>query len=128
MRTSMQLAAAIIGFSILTGSHAVNAADIESGRKSFKVCAPCHSISTATNKLGPHLKGIIGRQAAGVPEFRYSDAMRDAGRNGLVWDEAALADFLASPGEKVPGTSMRFWGFWFQSEVDNVIAYLKTAD
>lgn len=100
--------------------------DAERGRNTFRVCLPCHVPDTDTNKFGPHLKGVFGRTAGSVEGFRYSQAMRDAGSAGLVWNEENLSAFLSSPERKVPGTSMRFWGFWTQSEIDNVISYLKT--
>lgn len=102
------------------------AQDVEHGRKVYRTCLPCHVPDAYTNKLGPHLKGVFGRTAGSVSGFRYSQAMRDAGMAGLAWDEASLSEFLSSPGSKVPGTSMRFWGFWRQSDIDDVIAYLKT--
>lgn len=107
-------------------THTVFAQDAAHGRQVYRVCQPCHVPDTETNKLGPHLKGVFGRTAGSVAGFRYSQAMRDAGAAGLVWDEKALSEFLSSPKGKVPGTSMRFWGFWSQSEIDDVIAYLKT--
>jgi cytochrome c len=102
------------------------AQDAKHGRQVYRACLPCHVPDADTNPLGPHLKGVLGRTAGGVEGFRYSQAMRDAGTGGLVWDEKALSEFLSSPKRKVPGTSMRFWGFWTQSEIDDVIAYLKT--
>ena len=102
-----------------------HSADLASGQRIYKVCAPCHAIDSDINKQGPHLKGVVGRPAGSVPDFRYSSAMRQAGEAGLVWDDAALAEFLTSPKSKVPGTSMRFWGLWFQSEIDDLVAYLK---
>lgn len=101
------------------------AADAGRGQRLFKVCAPCHSIDSDTNKAGPHLKGVFARPAGSVADFRYSKAMSEAGAAGLIWDDAALAEFLSSPKTKVPNTSMRFWGMWFQSEIDDLIAYLK---
>ena len=102
------------------------AQDAEHGRQTYKVCLPCHVPDVETNKLGPHLKGVFGRAAGSVDGFRYSQAMRDAGAAGLVWDEKSLSEFLSSPKSKVPGTSMRFWGFWSQSPIDDLIAYLKS--
>lgn len=101
------------------------AADPERGQRLYKVCAPCHAIDSDTNKIGPHLKGVFGRPAGSVADFRYSRAMSEAGNAGLIWDDKALAEFLSSPKTKVPNTSMRFWGMWFQSEIDDLIAYLK---
>lgn len=82
-------------------------------------------VDNEANRFGPTLKGVVGRRAGSVPDFKYSQAMKDAGAAGLVWDDAALAAFLSSPKRKVPGTSMRFFGLWTQSEIDDVIAYLK---
>ncbi len=106
-------------------SSAAFAADSERGQRLFRVCAPCHAVDSDINKLGPHLKGVVGRSAGGLSDFRYSKAMSEAGAAGLIWDDKALAEFLSSPKTKVPNTSMRFWGMWFQSEIDDLIAYLK---
>ncbi|WP_137134770.1 cytochrome c family protein [Rhizobium sp. FKY42] len=106
-----------------TGS--ARAADVRAGERIFQKCASCHSLTSDSNGFGPSLKGVIGRPAGSLHGFRYSPAMVQAGAAGLTWDEAALSDFLRSPKDKVPGTSMRFWGFWFQSEIDDVVAYIK---
>jgi cytochrome c len=102
------------------------AADIAHGKRVFQSCSSCHAVDSDANRFGPTLKGVVGRTAGSVPTFRYSQAMKDAGANGLIWDEAALSEFLYSPKRKVPGTSMRFWGLWTQGEIDDVIAYLKS--
>ncbi|MGF9695276.1 cytochrome c family protein [Rhizobium sp. 0TCS1.26] len=102
------------------------AADPEAGRRTFQSsCASCHAVASASNGFGPHLKGVLGRPAASLPDYAYSPAMADAGEKGLVWDEPALSEFLSSPSSKVPGTKMRFFGFWTQSSIDDVIAYLR---
>ncbi len=101
------------------------AADAEAGRKSFQKCASCHVVGSEANGFGPHLKGVFGRRAASVAGYNYSAALRDAGSVGLVWDEASLSAFLSSPKAAVPGNKMSFFGFWFQSDIDDMIAYLK---
>lgn len=125
MKTGCLLIVLILaaGFAI---PQAAGAQDAEHGRQVYRVCLPCHVPDAETNKLGPHLKDVFGRAAGSVDGFHYSQAMRDAGTAGLIWDEKNLSEFLSSPGRKVPGTSMRFWGFWSQSQIDDVIAYLKT--
>ena len=112
-------------FAMLAIAGQTLAADLRRGEQIFKQCASCHTLQTNSNGFGPTLNGVIGRNAGTVPNFRYSPAMTEAGAKGLVWDEAALSEFLRSPKTKVPGTSMRFWGFWFQSEIDDVVAYIK---
>jgi cytochrome c len=115
-------AIAVAAFSLATPA---SAADAQKGRRTFQQCASCHAVESDSNGFGPHLKGVVGRRAGSVPGYTYSEAMKEAGAAGLVWDEAALSAFLASPAKKLPGTKMRFYGFWFQSQIDDVIAYLK---
>ena len=57
--------------------------------------------------------------------YNYSKALKDAGAAGLVWDETNLAEYLADPKGKVPGTKMVFPGLKDTKEVQNLIAYLK---
>lgn len=100
------------------------AQDAAVGEKVFKKCAVCHAVGAgAKNKIGPQLNGIVGRPAAQVDGFKYSDAMRVS---GLVWDEAAFAQYLRDPKGVVKGTKMIFAGLKKDDEIANVIAYLKT--
>ncbi|WP_082496631.1 cytochrome c family protein [Aminobacter sp. MSH1] len=92
----------------------------------FKKCSACHAADSTTNKVGPHLGGLLGRTAGTVEGFNYSKAMIEAGKSGLVWDETALAEYLAAPKARVPGTKMAFAGLKKPDEVANVVAYLKS--
>nr|WP_320197682.1 cytochrome c family protein [Agrobacterium sp. rho-13.3]MDX8306518.1 cytochrome c family protein [Agrobacterium sp. rho-13.3]MDX8307151.1 cytochrome c family protein [Agrobacterium sp. rho-13.3] len=100
--------------------------DAVQGEQSFSKCSACHNIESPRTRLGPHLMGVVGRHAGSVPDYKYSQAMTDAGASGLIWDEDKLRAFLSSPKKVVPGTSMRFFGLWSETEIDNLIAYLKT--
>lgn len=100
--------------------------DAERGERAFSKCSACHSIDHPRTRLGPHLMGVVGRPAGAVADYKYSPAMTEAGGNGLVWTEEKLHAFLYSPKKTVPGTSMRFFGLWSDSEIDDLIAYLKT--
>jgi cytochrome c len=122
-RTLARQALLVVVLAFITAP--AGAADAQKGRRTFQQCASCHVVDSDSNGFGPHLKGVVGRKAGSVPGYAYSQAMQEAGAAGLVWDEAALSDFLASPSRKMPGTKMRFYGFWFQSQIDDVIAYLK---
>jgi len=51
--------------------------------------------------------------------------MIDAGKGGLVWDEAHLRDYLHNPRTKVKGTKMAFAGLKDDTDISNLIAYLK---
>jgi cytochrome c2 len=98
------------------------------GEKVFKRCGACHAIGEgAKNKVGPELNGIIGRTAGTAEGFTYSDAMTEAGAAGLVWNADTLAEYLANPKAKVPGTKMTFAGLKKPEEITAVIAYLTQA-
>jgi cytochrome c2 len=101
--------------------------DAVAGEAVFKRCASCHAVGPdARNKVGPELNGLIGRVAGTVPDYRYSDAMVEAGTGGLTWTAEELHAFLTAPKEKVPGTKMSFAGLKSQEDLDNVVAYLAT--
>ena len=106
-------------------STASYAQDAEKGAKVFNKCMACHSIEDK-NKIGPSLKGIVGRKAASVEGYKYSDAMLAKAAEGVIWDEATLAAYLPDPKSFVPGTKMAFPGLKKPEDVANVIAFLKT--
>jgi len=99
--------------------------DAEAGEKVFAKCKACHEAEKGVNKVGPTLKGVVGRKAASVADYKYSDAMTAKGAEGLVWSEENLTTYLADPKKFVPGTKMAFAGLKKPEEIANVIAYLK---
>ena len=87
-------------------------------------CRTCHSIREGDNRLGPHMRGIIGRKAGSLPNYSYSSAMRGA---DFVWDEENLERFIANPDETVPGNTMKPYGGLASAESRvKLIAFLKT--
>jgi cytochrome c len=101
------------------------AQDAAAGEKVFAKCKACHVANEDKNKIGPSLKGLIGRTAGTHAGFKYSPAMVEAGKGGLVWDEAKLSEYLKDPKAMVKGTKMAFVGLKKDDEIANVIAYLK---
>ena len=99
--------------------------DATAGATVFKKCATCHVAESDTNKVGPSLNKLFGRKAGTHPNFAYSSSMKEAGEGGLVWDEAALRDYLHNPKAKVKGTKMAFVGVKDDQEITDLIAYLK---
>jgi cytochrome c len=98
---------------------------VERGAKVFVRCKACHENQLGLNKVGPTLKGVVGRPTATVPNFTYSDAMKARGAAGQVWDEATLAAYLPDPRGFIPGIKMAFAGLKDPQKVADVIAYLK---
>jgi cytochrome c len=122
----MRFTAVLIAGSLVALATAQSSAqDAAAGEKVFAKCKACHVADTDQNKVGPSLKGLIGRTAGTHEGFKFSPAMIAAGQGGLVWDEAHLADYLTNPREKVKGTKMAFPGLKNPDDIANVIAYLK---
>jgi cytochrome c len=65
-------------------------------------CSACHVLNGVGQ--GPNLIGVVGRKAASLPSYSYSEALS---ASKLVWTEAELDQFLSGPTRLVPGTSMR---------------------
>ena len=99
--------------------------DAAAGEKVFAKCKACHENEKGVNKVGPTLKGVVGRKAGSVPDFKYSEAMAAKGAEGLVWDDANIASYLADPKGFIPKNKMAFAGLKKPEDVANVIAFLK---
>ncbi len=99
---------------------------VDPGARAFQKCFACHSVDPAERGLpGPNLGGVVGRPAAALDDYDYSEAMIAAGRTGkLVWSEATLDRFIADPKAFLPGTAMNFIGMRNPAERKAVIAYL----
>jgi cytochrome c len=99
-----------------------NTADLANGEAKFALCRSCHTITPGgANMTGPNLHGVFGRKSASVPNFNYSDALKNA---GWTWDAAHLDQWLAQPQTFLPGTKMTFAGLKDQKDRNDLIAYL----
>jgi cytochrome c len=110
---------------LLLAGPAFAAGDAAKGEKVFVKCKACHENEKGVNKVGPTLKGVVGRKAASVPDYKYSEAMIAKGAEGVVWDEATLTAYLPDPKAFVPKTKMAFAGLKKPEDVADVIAYLQ---
>ena len=63
---------------------------------------------------------------AGDPDFRYSNALRDAGEAGGVWNDTSLDAFLTKPRDFLPGNRMTFRGISNADDRAHLIAFLRT--
>jgi cytochrome c len=116
---------ALSGVALCMLSVPAAAADASKGKALFEACAKCHSITAEsdTSLVGPTLKGVVGRKAASIEDFRYSSAMRSS---GLSWTEENLKEYIADPQSKVKGNRMALKSSFEPNEIDDLIAYLKT--
>jgi cytochrome c len=96
---------AVCAFTWLLGIEVASLpADAPAGGDLFaRRCSGCHSLDI--NKEGPRLRGVAGRKAGSVPEFPYSNALRNS---GIVWKDDLLNKWLEDPDQLVPENNMEF--------------------
>ncbi len=100
MRSILTTAAALMALPMMTAP--ALAGDPDEGEANFRQCASCHGIVDPDGNViqrlaptGPNLWGVIGRQAGAYEGYeRFSDAMVEAGEQGLVWDEDSFVAYL----------------------------------
>jgi len=102
----------------------VRGADVENGKAVFEQCAACHSLDGTGDYDGPTLKGVIGRKAGSLEDYRYSAAMK---RSDVVWDAATVDQYVADPQAFIPGNRMAFAGISDKTQRDDLIAFLAVA-
>ncbi|HTI68192.1 MAG TPA: c-type cytochrome [Caulobacteraceae bacterium] len=86
-------------------------------------CSICHStVVDTTPRPAPTQKGVVGRKAGTVVNFKYSAALK---ASGLTWTPANLDKFLTNPAAMVPGTFMVI-AVPNPAERADIIAYLAT--
>lgn len=120
------------GFAVLLGAASVSligarpapSGDADKGKVVFDQCAACHSLGESGDYDGPTLKGVIGRKAGSLEDYRYSAAMK---RSDVVWDAATLDKYVADPQAFIPGNRMAFAGISDKTQRDDLIAYVTIA-
>jgi len=99
-----------------------NTADLKNGKSKFALCQSCHTITPGgANMTGPNLHGVFGKKSASNPDFKYSDALKNA---GWTWDASHLDQWLAQPQTFLPGTKMSFAGLKDAKDRTDLIAFL----
>lgn len=105
---------------------------VADGKSLFtQACVSCHSIagengSSDQSSVGPDLAELIGRVAGSRPDFKYSAAMTEQGERGLIWNHETLDDFLKSPRQAVPGTTMGFAGIASVEDRTELIQWISS--
>lgn len=128
IRENFEMRCLLIGGIALVGTVLASAAgassDASKGKAIFnKTCRNCHSTEIGVNKIGPSLRGILGRRSASVPDFNYSDVLKAANK---VWDDKELDVYLSNPRGTMHGVRMFFKGMPDAQQRAHVIAYLAT--
>lgn len=93
--------------------------DAANGKRLYESrCIGCHSIDS--NRVGPAHEGVFGRRAGAVPDYDYSEALK---QSQLVWSAQNLDRWLGNPEALIPGQKM-----WYSvddaRERADLIAYL----
>ena len=93
------------------------------GAKIFKKCTACHSIARGgSNKIGPALWGVLGKQAGSISDYKYSKAMA---AHGKTWSFEEMNGFLTKPKNWIKGTKMSFAGLKNAKDRAAVILYMN---
>ena len=122
-KTALMLATVLVAAPQLA---AAQEGDAAAGEKVFKKCQACHTATEEKNKVGPYLKGVVGRQAASVEGFKYGDALKAKAAEIGAWDEAKIVEYLADPKAFIGGNSKMAFKLTDESDRKKVAAYLAT--
>ena len=96
----------------------------EHGQKVFKKCSACHSVKKGgKNKIGPALYNVLGRNMAGLEDYKYSKALIAFGKS---WTFQEMNSFLIKPTAYIKGTKMAFAGLRKEKDRASVILYMNS--
>lgn len=105
----------------MSSAQADSNADAKRGEQLYaQKCKACHSVDE--NSTGPRHRGVFGRRAGTLDDYRYSLALED---QDFDWNDEMLDAWLADPSAVVPGNLMGMVVSDAQDRQD-LIAYLKT--
>jgi cytochrome c2 len=126
MKKTLSLTATIAVLAFSSISYA-NAGDAAKGKKVFNKCKACHTVVAGKHRIGPSLAGVFGRTAGTAKKYKFSKAMKKAGKGGLVWDVKTMSEYLVKPRTYIKGTKMTFAGLKKKSQIDNLMTFLEEA-
>lgn len=113
--------------------------DPSAGETQWRQCRACHMITGPDGeeiqrggRVGPNLWGVVGQLAAHQDEdFRFSDELREAGEEGLIWDEENFVAYVQDPTAFIRAHSdnpraRSPMNFQMRSGAEDMYAYLAT--
>lgn len=104
----------------------MSSADLTKGKAiAAQQCGLCHSFEpNASEKIGPSLVDIKERQIASLPNYNYSDSLKEHQKERWTVEEMNL--WLKNPRAFAPATLMAYIGLTSDEDRKNVIAYLNS--
>ena len=118
------LAAALALLAAASAGQANAQGNADAGKKVFDKCKVCHSLDVGKNGVGPSLAGVFGRKSGTGAGFKFSKPMID---KAVVWNESTIAEYVVDPKAYIPGNKMIFPGLKKESEMADLMAFLKAA-
>jgi cytochrome c len=124
MRTTHLLAAGVLALGLGASGSAV-AQDAAAGERIFNQCRACHQVGeTARVGVGPPLNGLFaGRKKGTWPNYSYSAAYQAL--KETEWTVENFTTYIKDPRGVTPGTKMVYAGLKDETQIANLIAYLK---
>jgi cytochrome c len=123
MRSLVLILGLAVGLSF-AASTASMAQDAAAGERVFNQCRACHQVGpTARNGVGPQLNGLFGRNKGSVQGYTYSAAYQNI--RDQVWSPENFTVYIKDPRGVTPGTKMVFAGLRDETQIANLIAYLR---
>lgn len=123
MRSALHITGLAMGLALAAQSPAI-AQDAAAGERIFAQCRACHQVGeTARNGVGPQLNGLFGRNKGSVPGYTYSNAYQAI--KDQQWNEDNFRVYIKDPRGVTPGTKMIYAGLKDDTQITNLIAYLK---
>lgn len=101
--------------------------DLDVGERQFaRKCSVCHTLTPDdANRAGPTLHGVFGRKVGALPDYPYSEALRNS---DIIWTEETISElFDAGPDVVLPGTKMPVQRLRNDEERAALVAFLKRA-
>jgi len=94
-------------------------------------CQMCHDFTTGENRIGPSLKGVLGRKAGTYPGYKYTFTQYIKGEPWVwteeklrMWDndsERAVREFTGNPYARTKMPRQSYTG----AVEDNIISYIQ---
>ena len=97
--------------------------NLDDGKNVWKKCSACHSIKKGgKNKIGPALYNVLGRNVAGLDNYKYSKALMGYGK---TWTFEEMNGFLKKPQAYIKGTKMAFAGLKKEKDRASIILFMN---